>query len=85
METAHDIFIAVDASSASVTITLPTALGIEGREYTIKKAGRSRNAVIVDGNGSETIDGAATYRLPAPWKYVTVVSDGTNWLIVGNN
>ena len=52
---------------------------------TIKKVDATGSAVTVDGNASETIDGATTYPLGAQWKYVTIVSDGTNWVIVANN
>ena len=72
-----------DATSAAFTVTLPTAVGIEGREFTIVKTDSSVNAVTVDGNGSETINGATTKALSSQWDKVTVVSDGSNWVIVG--
>ena len=65
------------------SITLPTAVGAIGRTYTIKRTGSSN--VIIDGDGSQTIDGETTYILTAQYKYVKVVSDGTNWIIIGNN
>ena len=43
------------------------------------------NAVTVGTTSSQTIDGAATYALSAQYKYVKVVSDGSHWIIVGNN
>jgi hypothetical protein len=84
-ETDYAIF--VDATSAAVTITLPAASGTgqPGRTYIIKKTDVSGNAVTVDGNASETIDGATTYALSAQYKYVTIQSNGTNWFIIGNN
>lgn len=83
--TINDYTLTTDATTAAFTITLPTAVGITGRIYTIKKIDASANAVTVDGNGSQTIDGATTYSLSAQWKYVTIQSDGTNWIIIGNN
>ncbi|SDD23571.1 hypothetical protein [Williamwhitmania taraxaci] len=68
---------------ASGTITLPTATTIAGRNYTIKNT--STGNVIVATTNSQTIDGAATYTLSAQYKYVTVISDGSNWLIIGGN
>jgi hypothetical protein len=35
--------------------------------------------------GSGQIDGAASYSLPVQYKYLDVVSDGTNWWIVAAN
>lgn len=83
--TSADYTIKNDATSGAITINLPTASGISGRIYTIKKVDSSGNAVTVDPNGSETIDGAATYSLATQWKYVTIQSDGTNWIVIGNN
>jgi hypothetical protein len=79
-----DDTVEVDSTSGNVTINLPTAAKIKGKEYTIKKV-VAANSVIVDGSGAETIDGAATYTMTAQWKYVRVRSNGTNWIIVANN
>jgi len=83
--TINDSVVLCDSTAAAFTIALPTAVGITGREYVIKKIDSSANAVTVDGNAAETIDGATTYSLATQWKYVRVVSDGTNWVITGQN
>ena len=83
--TASDSIVTCDASAGAFTISLPTASGIAGRQYTIKKIDSSANAITIQPYGTETIDGAATYTLSAQWKYVTIVSNGTNWLIVSAN
>lgn len=79
---ASDSVIAGNATGGAFTVTLPTAVGIAGRQYTIKKIDSSGNAVTVDGAGSETIDGAATVALTTQWARTTIVSNGTNWLII---
>lgn len=63
--------------------TLPTAVGITGREYTIKLTASGTGTVAT--TSSQTIDGVTTYTLSAQYKYVTVQSDGANWIIIGNN
>jgi hypothetical protein len=83
--TSTDEVIAVDASGAARTITLPTAASVSGATYTIKKTDNSANAVTVGTTSSQTIDGSTTYSLATQYKYVTVVSNGTNWLIIANN
>ena len=83
--TSTDDMIPCDATSAGFTITLPTASGRTGQQYTIKKTDNSANAVTVGTTSSQTIDGSATYSLATQWKYVTVVSNGSNWLIISNN
>ena len=80
-----DEIIIADASSAAFTITLPTAVGKTGQTYTIKRINAGANAVTVGTTSSQNIDGAATYALSAQYKYVKVVSDGSHWIIVGNN
>jgi hypothetical protein len=73
-----------NAASGNITATLPDATGILGRRYTVKKVDLSANSVRVAAFGGQTIDGATTYNLAAQWRYVTVVSDGSNWMIISN-
>jgi len=75
-----DDYILVDASSAAVTYTLPRA--VAGVELDIKKIDSTANLLTIDGNGSETIDGATTATLSSQYDSVTVASDGTAWHIV---
>ena len=79
---ADDFLIKVDATAGAKTVNLPTAVGIRGRQYIIKKIDASGNAVTVEGDGAETVDGAANATLAAQWDAVTVMSDNANWLIV---
>lgn len=79
--TADGGLVKVDASGAAVTVTLPPAASFTGRDRTFKRMNSGANAVILDGLASETIDGAATYTLTAQYKAVTIVSDGSNWLV----
>jgi hypothetical protein len=72
----------VDASGAARTITLPTAVGITGRHYIIRKSDSSANAVTVDGDGSETINGALTHVMTAQYQTVSIMSDGAGWMIL---
>jgi len=80
-----DQIVTGDATSVAFTITLPTAVSKDGQTFTIKKIDASGNAVTVGTTSSQTIDGSTTYSLPNQYKYVTVVSDGANWIIVGGN
>jgi hypothetical protein len=62
------------------TLTLPTAVGITGKRYTIKKTDAGTTTTIAT-TGGQTIDGAATQALSAQWASLTVVSTGANWVI----
>jgi len=79
----NDKTILADASSASFTVTLPGAATVEaGKTYTVKRTNAGTNTVIVDGNGSETIDGLTSLRLNQRFDYLQLQSDGTNWMVI---
>jgi hypothetical protein len=65
------------------TMTLPSAATTTGREYTIKMV--ASGSCTVATTSSQNIDASTTYSLSAQWKYVTVVSNGTQWYVVANN
>lgn len=72
---ASDYFI--DVTANTVTITLPTAVGITGKVYVIENSGAG--TVTVDPDGSETLDGSATLDLTTQYSDVQIISDGANW------
>lgn len=74
-----------DASGGAFSVNLPAASTCVGRIYTIKKYDSSINAVTVDGNGTEQIDGAGTYALPIQYKYVQIQSNSVGWFVIANN
>jgi hypothetical protein len=66
--------------NGTFTVTLPTAVGRTGKTYEIKNIGTG--TVTVDGNGSQTIDGALTFVLDAQYEAITIISDGSNWWVI---
>jgi hypothetical protein len=80
--TAHDLVILCDSTGGSFTITLPAVTGTDGRVYVVKKTSADANTVTIDGDGAETIDGAATYVIAVAMEAITLVSNGTAWYIV---
>lgn len=81
LETGH-CTVLVNAVGANRTITLPAAASHIHRIYNIKKIDASANTVTIDGNASETIDGAATKVLAVQYDSYTIQSDGTGWYII---
>jgi len=79
-----DCVILANPDSADITLTLPTASGITGKVYVIKAIAETWGEdTIVDGNASETIDGATTYTLlGGQYESITIISDGTEWRII---
>jgi len=74
--------ILANASAGAITINLPTAVGIVGREIQILKTDSSSNEITIDGDGAETIDGNITAALISQGNFITIVSDGTNWAVI---
>lgn len=77
-----DSVLICDASSGALTVTLPSASGISGRQYTIKRINAGTNVVTIAAASGEAIDGAATQALLLQYDRMTVVCDGSNWWIV---
>lgn len=84
--TENDEYINVDATSGAVIITLPAAASTRvGKRLTVKKIDSSANAVIIDGNASETGDDETTLLLFTRYASVTIVNGGAAWVIESNN
>lgn len=77
-----EMVVLADATGAAFTITLPPASGNSGKRYFIKKIDSSVNAVTVDGDGSETIDGDTTLVLSLEDEVIEIVGDGSNWWVL---
>jgi hypothetical protein len=85
LETDRDKLILVDATSGAVTIALlAAATAGTGFQIAIKKTDSSGNAVTLDGNSSETIDGAATLALSTQYDIALLTCDGSNWHVTNS-
>ena len=78
---ATDYTILADATGGAITVTLPTAVGIPGRTYVIKKIDSSTNAVTIGTTSSQHIDANTTKALYQQYNSYTVQSDGANWVV----
>jgi hypothetical protein len=71
------------------TATLPDATTCAGRIYVIYhyNTGGGTRSVTLDGNGSQTINGATTYSLAPYCDFTSIViqSNGSNWIIISSN
>lgn len=75
-------FIPVTGTSASFTVTLPTAVGISGRMIQLKRTDNTlAYTVTVATTSAQTIDGYSTRRLSTKDEWIIFVSDGANWYI----
>ena len=82
LTTDHTLTVDDTAIGGNVTINLPAAAtATSGFDLVVKKTG-STYTVTLDGNGAETIDGAATYALTIQNESVRVTCDGTGWNLI---
>jgi hypothetical protein len=69
----------VDCTANTFTVTLPTAVGITGRVYSIKNSGTG--VITVATTSSQTIDGITTQTLNQ-YDNIVVMSNGANYIIL---
>ena len=72
----------VSTASGGVTITLPAASAAPYKVFIIKKTTTDSNTVTIS-TGGGTIDGSASVAFTTSRGMRTVVSDGSNYAIVG--
>lgn len=79
--TSDTYYVFADTNDSTATITLSSSDAIEGREIVIVDVGGNAgvNAITIDTEGSENIDGSASTTISTNNGSVRVVSDGTNW------
>lgn len=77
-------YLLCDTTSNAITVNL-VAAATAGDGYRLDvKVVDATNAVTIDGNGSETIDGATTKVLSTLYDGVSLVCDGSNWYILAS-
>jgi len=74
--TENNQYVSVDTSSQSVTVTLATADAFNGNEINIKRNGTNR--LVIDTEGSATVEGGTDISLDFDGEAVTLVYNPTN-------
>lgn len=77
----------VICNTNAFTVTLPTAVGADGKTARIVKAGSDTNAITLATTSSQTVGKHATavLKLYVEDDFIEVESDGANWQIVAEN
>ena len=68
--------------TSSYQVTLPTAVGIAGRQYQIKKNSGSSYTLTIGTTSSQTIDGSTSLAFTTQYNNFVVISDGANWSLL---
>ena len=69
----------VNCTSGTFTLTLPTAIGVLGKTYSITNSGSG--LITLEGDASETIQNEL-YQFIYTDETLDVVSNGTNWFVI---
>lgn len=77
-----DSVILADATSGPITINLPAASSLPKIIFYVKKIDSTSNAVTIDPNGSELIDGVTTKPITSMMTTYPFISNGLNWYIL---
>lgn len=80
--TESDGTVYINCTTAAVTVNLLAAATLRvGKRYTFIKTDTSVNAIIIDANSAETINGETTQILFTQYASITIENTGTAWLI----
>lgn len=82
--TQDDRVILNDATGGAYSVTLPAVSGLTDKFFYIKKTDSSANAVTIDGNASEEIDGVTTLALTAQNDSVLIGCNGSAWFVLAS-
>jgi hypothetical protein len=85
--TSSNYLIGFTAISTGRTVTLPAASTMTNKTIIIKDESGSAGTynITVDGDGSETIDGAATKVINVNFGSITIYSNGSNWFVLSHS
>lgn len=79
-----DDTIIANTSGGAFTLNLPTAIGIKGKKFLIKKVFGAANQLTIDPFGTETIDTILTVNLTGSGgAFIWIESDDANWIRIG--
>jgi hypothetical protein len=67
-------------ASGTISITLPTAVGIVGRIYNIKNVGTGIITILT--TSSQSIDGNTSLTITTKYSSLQIIADGTGWNII---
>lgn len=76
--TADDQMI-IKVAASSISLWLPSAVGIQGKQIVIKNI--ATGTLVIDGDASQTIDGALSDTVGVNQSKI-LISNGSNWYII---
>lgn len=81
IDSTTDEYIFCNAAGGAFSVTLPSAIGMSGIGYTIKKIDSTSSPITINTTSSQTIDGNDSQVIRNK-NALKLVSDGNNWFVV---
>lgn len=78
----YDSTILIAGTTGVITATLPTAVGITGRQYVIKRTGTGATSYTLNTTSSQTIDASTSFTFSAQYSTVIVQAFAGNWNVI---
>lgn len=75
-----DVDLYVCTTASGYNITLPTAVGNTGKQFSFVKVDATNNVMTLNPALSQTINGDSNFSVNKQWSYCTIISDGANWI-----
>lgn len=79
--TKDDLYLGGDATAGAISFFLPPIADVQGCSFTFIKTDATANAVTLDPDGAETINGVANKILSNQYDSVTIRPTATEWMI----
>ena len=70
----------VITATSSITLTLETAVGADGRKHWIYNANADASVITISTQAGESVDGTTTVSTNTPYASLKVASNGTKWI-----
>lgn len=84
--TTSDYLVLVNSNGTNYSATLPTAVGISGQQFIIKRVDQNLGFIVtLATTSSQTIDGVTSKTLATQYEYYIVQSDGANWQVIAHS
>lgn len=80
-----DLLILADATAGAITINLYAVANTAGWKVAVMKTDTSANAVTIDPNSTETVNGQTTYALTGQYQSAQIESNGSAWFTRGQS
>lgn len=78
--TLADDVVTGSVSGGTFTLTLPSAVGLTGKQYILKRTDQTLGTMLnIATTSSQTINGVTSTTLATQYEELTVISDGANW------